>query len=111
MDGQEQEELLTTVWDLQGCKVFGIDTELASAESEAGRRIRVVSLFNERPTHRYPKCGAGPGFHRTASKPQRSMHSRFGSTPFARTPRRGFSTDFVQDCYGAGEGSRNGHGH
>lgn len=79
MDGQEQEELLTTVWDLQGCKVVGIDTELASAGSEPGRRIRVVSLSNERPAHRCPECGKEHSRARfEEAEPRRFRDSSFG---------------------------------
>lgn len=64
MSGQEQEELLTTLWDLQGFKVVGVAVEAAPTGREPGRRVQVVRLWNERQTHRCPACGRE---HRDAS--------------------------------------------
>jgi transposase len=57
MSEQEQEELLTTLWDLQGFKVVGVEVEAAPTETDRGRRVQVVRLWNERRTHRCPRCG------------------------------------------------------
>lgn len=57
MDGQEQEKLLTAIWDLQGCQIEDVQIETAPTRRSPGRKIMVVRLRNERATHRCPKCG------------------------------------------------------
>ena len=57
MDGQERDELLTALWDLQGCRVVSAEVEDAPTEREPARRILVVRIENLRATHRCPRCG------------------------------------------------------
>ena len=59
MDGQEQIDLATMLWDLQGFRVVGVEVEAAPAAGKAGRRIQVVRLSNERSVHQCPQCGKG----------------------------------------------------
>lgn len=57
MDGQEQFDLATMLWDLQGFRVVDVDVEAAPTAGEPGRRIQVVRLSNERNVHQCPQCG------------------------------------------------------
>lgn len=57
MDKQERKELLTTLWDLQGCRVVSAEVEESPKVREPGRKVLVVQIENMRATHRCPQCG------------------------------------------------------
>jgi len=57
MDGQEQFDLATTLWDLQGFKVVSTEIEAAAVPGNPGKRVQVIRLSNEGGVHRCPRCG------------------------------------------------------
>jgi transposase len=57
MDGQELDEVVTRLWDLQGFRVVGVEIEPVPRGREGGRLAMVVRLLNVRNTHRCPHCG------------------------------------------------------